>query len=259
MYSIYKILNDVNDKVYIGLTKQSLSLRFSHHKSDAIKRPRCYFHNAIRKHGPDKFHIHLLDKCKTLEEAQELEKKYIKEFESFGKGYNSTEGGEGVLGVTWKHDTERVAKMSEMSKQRYEEELLDTRYGFIRSEYIRIHKGPKKRGAENKPITIDNVEYKSISHAAAVLNLSRYLIRRLARGETITQHIKPRNNYYKFKGKFEACEFFKCSELSIDSKIEKIKTLGLLYECLRFDTYEEFLLQRLDWYKQLEQKLAFYD
>lgn len=38
---IYKIVNDVNDKVYIGKTTNDLEIRFKQHLNDATRRERA--------------------------------------------------------------------------------------------------------------------------------------------------------------------------------------------------------------------------
>ena len=49
MYKVYKIINKVNNKYYIGMTKQSLEKRFSQHKQNAKTGKSSYLYNAIRK------------------------------------------------------------------------------------------------------------------------------------------------------------------------------------------------------------------
>jgi group I intron endonuclease len=62
---IYKIVNDVNDKIYVGKTTKSLDIRFKEHISDSTrkteeKRP---LYNAIRKYGAEHFNILLIEEC----------------------------------------------------------------------------------------------------------------------------------------------------------------------------------------------------
>ena len=59
MAYIYKIINDVNDKIYIGKTECSIEKRFKEHCKDAFKernekRP---LYAAMKKYGIDHFHI----------------------------------------------------------------------------------------------------------------------------------------------------------------------------------------------------------
>ena len=55
MSYIYKIINDINDKVYIGQTSYSLETRFKEHLYKVnLDRP---LYRAMRKYGIDNFHI----------------------------------------------------------------------------------------------------------------------------------------------------------------------------------------------------------
>jgi len=96
MYSIYKIKNTVNNKLYIGLTINSINKRFYSHKRTAAEGRGYYLHNAIRKYGENNFTIELLhDNIDSKIEARSIEKYYISFFNTFkGRGYNLTPGGE---------------------------------------------------------------------------------------------------------------------------------------------------------------------
>ena len=72
MAYIYKIVNDINDKVYIGKTENSIEKRFKEHCKDAFrnrneKRP---LYSAMRKYGIEKFHIELIEKTNIPEERE---------------------------------------------------------------------------------------------------------------------------------------------------------------------------------------------
>lgn len=83
---IYKITNLINNKLYIGITKQSLNCRLNQHFS----------HNypvgkAMKKHGKENFKIDILETVDNLNDALKKETDYIKEFKTaveFGNGYN---------------------------------------------------------------------------------------------------------------------------------------------------------------------------
>ena len=91
---IYEIINDVNDKRYIGKTEFDINKRFAEHCNDAFRdrnenRP---LYRAMRKYGIDNFHIKLIEETDNPEER---EKYWIKEKESYHNGYNATLGGDG--------------------------------------------------------------------------------------------------------------------------------------------------------------------
>ena len=94
MAYIYQIVNDINDKIYVGKTEFSIEKRFKEHCSDAFKescekRP---LYSAIRKYGKEHFHIELIEECDNPEEREVF---WIKEKNSFKNGYNATMGGDG--------------------------------------------------------------------------------------------------------------------------------------------------------------------
>lgn len=97
IYKVYKITNKVNTKIYIGVTKeQDVRDRLKRHISKAEGGSQYPFHKAIMELGKDNFSIDTIDVTLNAEEAPELEKKYIKLFQSNDEqyGYNSTAGGE---------------------------------------------------------------------------------------------------------------------------------------------------------------------
>ena len=94
MSYIYKIVNDINNKIYIGKTDFSIEKRFKEHCRDAFresyeKRP---LYSAMKKYGIEHFHIELVEECDNPEER---EKFWIEYYNSFKNGYNATKGGDG--------------------------------------------------------------------------------------------------------------------------------------------------------------------
>ena len=90
-YEVYKISNDINDKLYIGITSSGISVRFKQHS-----KAESYIGNAIRKHGVEHFKIEVIDVAETREEVMKKEIYWIDHYNSFKKGYNLTVGGEGT-------------------------------------------------------------------------------------------------------------------------------------------------------------------
>jgi len=113
---IYKAVNKINGKCYIGQTKKSLKKRIYVHIQGALARKNNgYFHNAIRKYGKEFFDWEILCECSSKEEMDEREMFYIKEHNTMTpNGYNMTVGGEGVWG--YKHTEEARKKMSLLNK-----------------------------------------------------------------------------------------------------------------------------------------------
>jgi len=90
-YYIYKASNTVNDMVYIGCTKQ-FKERIAQHLACRPAED-CAFHRALQEIGKDKFTFEIIDKAEGIEEGHRLEREYIKKYDSFKNGYNSTIGG----------------------------------------------------------------------------------------------------------------------------------------------------------------------
>lgn len=98
---IYKIVNDVNDKVYIGQTRRTIEQRWKDHcNSIYTSRYNCILYNAMIKYGIDRFSVIQLGEYKFENEndliarLNEEEIKYIQEFNAVRpNGYNLTAGG----------------------------------------------------------------------------------------------------------------------------------------------------------------------
>lgn len=93
---IYKITNDVNNKVYIGKTLSSIEKRFQEHKHDSHNtqienRP---LYKAMQKYGCEHFHIELIEEV-PLELLSKQEIYWIDFYQSYHNGYNATRGGDG--------------------------------------------------------------------------------------------------------------------------------------------------------------------
>jgi group I intron endonuclease len=98
MCGIYKIENLINGKIYIGKSV-NIKNRFQNHKSESFnEKSNAYdtaIHRAIRKYGIESFSFEVIEKC-SREDLSNREKYWIEFYNSFGKGYNLTLGGEGV-------------------------------------------------------------------------------------------------------------------------------------------------------------------
>ena len=97
---IYRIINKVNGKSYIGCTALTLGERKHKHwlnLNDKTKHKGRAIYLAMSKYGWDKFEWQELCSSLIKEDLPELEKFFIKEYDTYNKGYNNTEGGEGVL------------------------------------------------------------------------------------------------------------------------------------------------------------------
>lgn len=94
MAYIYEIINDINEKSYIGKTQFSIEKRFKEHCRDSKKeknqkRP---LYAAMKKYGIEHFHIYLIEETNSPEQR---EKYWIEKKGTFKNGYNATIGGDG--------------------------------------------------------------------------------------------------------------------------------------------------------------------
>ena len=112
---IYKITNTINGKVYIGCTVTTLKKRYYEHLYRCFKSDyKSKLYNSIKKYGEENFTIELITEC-DVDKIYETEKQYIKEYNSFEDGLNSTFGGEGCLGYI--HSPEIRKKISKATKE----------------------------------------------------------------------------------------------------------------------------------------------
>ena len=94
MAYIYKITNDINEKIYIGKTNFSIEKRFKEHCQDAFRERNEHrpLYAAMRKYGVEHFSVSLIEKT---DHPEEREMYWINYYSSYSKGYNATLGGDG--------------------------------------------------------------------------------------------------------------------------------------------------------------------
>lgn len=81
-YYIYKIVNSVNEKVYVGQTSNPKNRFYKVHYHGK-------FRKAIDEIGWEKFTPMLLETTFSKSKADELEEKYMNEYDSIKNGYNT--------------------------------------------------------------------------------------------------------------------------------------------------------------------------
>lgn len=99
MGCVYVVTNKLNGKQYVGMTKFTAEIRWKEHIKNAIKLGhKTKFAKAIRKYGPKQFGIQAIYKSDNIKELFAEEKRMIDLLGTMVSGYNSTKGGEGVVG-----------------------------------------------------------------------------------------------------------------------------------------------------------------
>lgn len=140
---IYKIINTVNGKIYIGQTTKSLKERFQkhcwsttdkdkYHKEMAIKK-------AIKKYGKVKFTIELIEKMRP-ELLDSREKYWIAYYNSYSKGYNCTKGGQNGATRSTKLTLEEEDKVIQMKLEGYSIDELSTVFSIDKTTVKNIFK-----------------------------------------------------------------------------------------------------------------------
>lgn len=100
----------MNSKKYVGQTGNGLLSRLSQHN-----RAKTYIGSAMKKYGKENFKIQLLSIAENKEEADELERHYIMEYDTLHPhGYNLTTGGQGGFN----HTRETRGQMAVLRKGR---------------------------------------------------------------------------------------------------------------------------------------------
>ena len=150
---IYKITNNINNKIYIGCTTKTIEQRFSEHiHRSKNKKYNTKLYNSFEKYGIENFSINLIEECdSSLMFIKEIE--YIKEYDSYNVGLNTTFGGEGCLG--YKHTDEIREKISTKTKEKSNKNKT---YEEIYSEKSFEEKEKRKDGVKKHWDSLDDIE-----------------------------------------------------------------------------------------------------
>lgn len=95
-FEVYRLLNIVNNKIYIGSTTSGSGRRFKKHVADALANKDNYpIHQAIREFGEDSFNLSVIEFCNSLEEMNKREAFYVATLNATNPeiGYNRKVGG----------------------------------------------------------------------------------------------------------------------------------------------------------------------
>lgn len=135
---IYRILNLITGKSYIGKTSIGYLNRFKKHLNNASKNINRYLYDSMNKYGSEFFIIGILEDCISVEELNLKESYYIKKYNSlYPNGYNMTIGGDG--GNT-------LLKWSEEKKKELYKKQAESRFGKTRTEEQRKNMSLAQKG-----------------------------------------------------------------------------------------------------------------
>ena len=168
MYTVYIHKNKINNKIYVGLTKQSPQQRWR----DGGKgyKSQKKFWRAIKKYGWDNFeHIIIQDKLNE-KQASLLEQELIKLYDSINNGYNIDLGG-----TTTNHSLETINK------------IKNSMYGHYHTEETKQKISENKEKFKKPVICYETKEeYESIQNAFEKTGIDKTSISRVCSGKAIT-------------------------------------------------------------------------
>ncbi len=196
-YTVYKITCLINNKLYIGFTKNTPKNRLKQHFSNSIKKNKNKLARAIIKYGRINFITETIFTSLDKEEALNKEIHYIKYFDTLKNGYNCNEGGTDGNGRVVSDETKKLIsdnhadvsgnKNPFFNKTHSDEtklKIADRNYikGTEHHFYGKSVASSFKEGKDHprsQQITINGVEYGSLTLAAKALNMTRQKIKQL--------------------------------------------------------------------------------
>lgn len=167
-YTIYKVSNSINQKLYIGLSKNFEYRKRAHYNAIRTGKNQYVIHRAMIKYGVENFKFDIVEQWivdepnLTKEEIKaeykklkEREKFYIAEWNTLApNGYNITKGGDGTVG--YKRPAESCARISEKRKGKFG--------GDKNSFYGKAHTiEAKQQMSDSKKLSWENGAYKESS------------------------------------------------------------------------------------------------
>lgn len=206
-YNFYRIINKVNGKCYVGMTKRDVKVRFDEHIRSANTNHDLNndyvmpIYNAMRKYGIDLFDVEHIDSrdLESYKDAEIYEGRLIAEYDSLlsQKGYNLNKMNEdgsrtyepeirtkiveiniGTNNPFYgkKHKYETRHKISVKAKERLADPKNNPRYGYKYTEEDKArHRESKKKFG--KAFYADGVLYQTLGEAARKYNLTKQAIK----------------------------------------------------------------------------------
>lgn len=203
MACIYKIINHLNNKVYIGKTIRPLQIRWREHQQDCFNREKDNkLYRAMRKYGIENFSIEVIEDNIEEEIIGEKEREYIQKYNSYYNGYNSTFGGEGESSVDFSiieklflegFNCLQISEKTGYTSKTISHALKAHNYKIIQ------HQGGKDKG---KIVIYNGKEYPSYSTLARELiqNEETFKNKKITTVVTgISNSIKNKTSYFGYK------------------------------------------------------------
>lgn len=208
-YTVYRHINIINNKQYIGITKQNPpSNRWG---NNGVNYKDCpHFWSAIQKYGWDNFKHEILYTNLSKEQACNLEKELIKQYQTQNReyGYNTLEGGDCpqiTQEVRKKMSKSMMGNQNGLGKPCSEEKkkkISDAQKGRSFTEEHKMAISKAKKGKSHKPLNAEsrkkiadahkknpvycketNIIYESVQECARQLNLWATLVCKVCKGK----------------------------------------------------------------------------
>ncbi len=163
MRYVYVIRNLINEKVYVGQTKD-LAGRKRGHLSCAHRGNDRPLYRSIRKHGEENFSFEILEECAD-EVINERERHWVAHFDSFNpdKGYNLTSGGEEGNHKRRSEETKRKIRLARKHQVITVEHRQRISEGLLRTSQLESTKRRRRLGQSKRPPCSDETRKKRSS------------------------------------------------------------------------------------------------
>ena len=220
---VYRWINMLNGKEYLGSTTSAKKRLNTYYNLKTLGKVNMPIYNAILKHGHENFIFEIIEYC-LPEDTIKREQYYLDNFDfeynvlanaNSLVGYKHTaetlanfKGRQNLLG--YKHLPETLKKLREVNtaKVHTEEakELMRNSWAQrkLKSDLLELDLlneiNPSKSKKGGKIVVVTNIktnvstEYKSISEAATVLNLTRVTLRKYIKNKEIFNMLKKNNS-----------------------------------------------------------------
>lgn len=151
---VYKISNNINGKVYIGITSSSIEQRYKWHVRDCKNGVNKKLYHAMRKYGIDNFKIELIESADDaiIDKREEF---YIKLYDSFSNGYNASPVSHGIR----QHNETTKKRMSEKAKGRKQSKDTLNKKSIAMKNFWKDNDELKKQYSQQAQTNFKNREY----------------------------------------------------------------------------------------------------
>lgn len=178
---IYMTTNQVNGKKYIGQSSYSKRNWRTYLGSGKVLKA------ALKKYGKQNFTREIIMNCFTKEDTDFMERHFIEFHDAMvsTEFYNISPGGKASLGFTGKKlSPEHLAAIKDKCQNRVISDRLreQSKINGLSNRNKRYNRsaGKGKDHPKSIQITIDGIEYETLSAAAKATNLSHHQVRKIA-------------------------------------------------------------------------------